>query len=87
MDMRTLAKLLINRMRVVLLMRYAPDLAESLAQELTEADQHLAQELSKEPRVNSDMLRALLEAHSQMAYAALPHLSLELAIIDISKNA
>ena len=29
------------------------------------------------------MLRALLEAYSTMAYAAVPHLPLELAVIDI----
>ncbi len=83
MDARTLTKLLIHRMRVVLLVRYAPELATSFSRELTEADLVLAQELSKEAGVNSDTLRALLEAHSQMAYAAVPHLPLELAVIDI----
>ncbi len=83
MDPRTLAKLLIHRLRAVLLLRYAPDLAKSFAQELTEADLALAQELSKEPGVNSDTLKALLEAYQQMAYAAVPYLPLELAVIDI----
>ena len=85
MDARTLGKLLIHRMRVVLLMRYAPALADSLGRELTEADVELAKELSKEPGVNSDTLRALLEAYGRMAYSAVPHLPLELAIIDIAK--
>ena len=80
---RTLAKLLIHRLRAVLLLRYAPDLSKTFSHELTEADLALAQELSKEPSVNSDMLKALLEAYSRMAYAAVPHLPLELAIIDI----
>ena len=83
MDARTLAKLMIHRMRVVLLMRYAPDLADLLGRELSEADLGLAKELSKEASVNSDTLRALLEAYGHMAYAAVPHLPLELAIIDI----
>jgi DNA polymerase-3 subunit gamma/tau len=83
MDARTFAKLLIHRMRVVLLLRFAPDLAEVLSKELTEADLALARELSKEPGVNSDTLRALLEAYSRMAYAAVPALPLELALIDI----
>jgi len=83
MDPRTLTKLLIHRLRVVLLLRYAPDLGKSFGQELTEADLALAQELSKEAGVNSDTLRALLEAYSRMAYAAVPHLPLELALIDI----
>ncbi|OGG58067.1 DNA polymerase III, subunit gamma and tau [Candidatus Kaiserbacteria bacterium RIFCSPHIGHO2_01_FULL_55_17] len=83
MDARVLAKLLIHRMRAVLLMRFAPDLAESFASELSEADLALARSLVKERGVNSETLRALLEAYSQMAYAAVPHLPLELAAIDI----
>ena len=86
MDARTLAKLLIHRMRVILLMRYAPDLADVLAKELSEADLTLAKAISKEPSINSDTLKALLEAYSIMAYAAVPHLPLELAIIDICSS-
>ncbi|MBI4088361.1 DNA polymerase III subunit gamma/tau [Candidatus Kaiserbacteria bacterium] len=83
-DMRTLAKLLIHRLRVVLLMRFAPDLAGELSHELTEADLELAKEISKNPGITSETMRALLEAYSQMAYAAVPHLPLELAILDIA---
>lgn len=82
MDARLLAKLLIHRMRIVLLMRYAPELAGMLSHELTEADLALAADLSKDSAVNSEMLRALLDAYSKMAYAAIPHLPLELAIVD-----
>lgn len=85
MDARTLTKLLIHRLRVVLLMRYAPDLSETLSDELTEADQDVAVQLSKEPGVNSETLRMILDAYGKMAYAAVPHLPLELAIIDICK--
>lgn len=84
MDARTLAKLLIHRMRVILLIRYAPELAERLAGELSEADAALTAELAKEPHVNSETLKILLEAYGRMAYAAVPHLPLELAIIDIT---
>jgi DNA polymerase-3 subunit gamma/tau len=87
MDPRTLTKLLIHRLRVVLLMRFAPELVESLAAELTEADRVLAKEISKDPGITSDTLRALLEAHSRMTYAAVPHLPLELAVIDICGGA
>src|SRR3989344_5999807 len=86
-DPRILAKLLIHRMRVVLLMRFAPDLADALAVELTEADLALAKTVSKEPGVNADTLRALLDAYGGMAYAAVPHLPLELAVIDICAGA
>jgi DNA polymerase-3 subunit gamma/tau len=86
LDVRVLAKLLIHRMRAVLLLRYAPDLAKRFSQELSEADFELAKKLSEEPGVNSDILRALLEAHATMAYASLPHLPLELAVIEIASS-
>lgn len=82
-DARILAKLLIHRLRAVLLLRYAPDLAQSLSSELSEADLALAQELKSEAGVNSDTLRALLSAYETIGYAAVPHLPLELAIMDM----
>ncbi|MDO8522282.1 MAG: DNA polymerase III subunit gamma/tau [bacterium] len=86
MDPRVLVKLLIHRMRIVLLLRLAPDFAALLANEFGEADMELAKKLSKEPGVNSNTLRALLEAYAQMAYAAVPHLPLELAVVDICQS-
>lgn len=84
LDMRVLVRLLIHRLRVALLMRYAPELADSFAHELSEEDVAFVHGLSKVASVNSDMLRTLLEAHATMTYAAVPHLPLELAIIDIA---
>lgn len=87
LDMRILARLLIHRMRVVLLMRHAPDLADEFGKELAEEDLALAKELSKQPGATSDVLRTILEAHATMAYAAVPHLPLEMAVMDIcAKN-
>ncbi len=82
-DARVLAKLLIHRLRVVLLVRYAPALSESLVADLTEDDQAFVVGLSKMATVNSDTLRTLLDAYGKMAYAAVPFLPLELAVIDI----
>jgi len=84
MEPRVLLKLLIHRMRVALLLRFAPDVAETLANEFGEADVELAKKLSKEPGVNSNTMRALLNAYEKTAYAAVPHLPLELAVIDIA---
>ena len=82
-DARTLTRLLIHRVRAILLLRFAPDLAESVGHALSEADMNLAQSLVKESGISSDTLRKLLEAHSIMTYAAVPHVPLELAIMDI----
>jgi len=85
-DARTLAKLLIHRLRIVLLLRFAPDLASDLAHEMSEADLALAKDLAKERTVNSDMLRALLDAYGTMAYAAVPHLPLEMVVADMAAS-
>lgn len=82
-DMRILARLLIHRMRVVLLLRHAPDLAKEFGKELSEDDLSLAKKLTKQPGATSEVLKTLLEAHSTMAYAAVPHLPLEMAVIDM----
>lgn len=82
-DMRTLVRLLIHRLRIALLMRYAPELGEELSKEIAEEDVAFVQGLSKMPSVNSNTLKALLEAHSTMAYAAVPYLPLEMAIMDL----
>lgn len=87
-DMRTFTKLLIHRTRAVLLLRHAPDIEELVKKELSDDDLALAKELAKEAKtLNSATLRALLEAYATQAYAVIPHLPLELAIVDITAGA
>lgn len=86
LDARTFTRLLIERLRAVLLMRFAPDLAQEVAATLTEADAELIAEISKNPHITSETLRIVLEAYSTMAYAVVPFLPLELAIIDACKK-
>ena len=85
-DMRVLTRFIIHRLRIALLLRYAPEIAENFSNELTGDDMAFVQGLSKQPRVNSEMLRTILEAYGQMAYSAVPYLPLELAIVDMAKN-
>lgn len=82
-DMRMYSKLLLERIRAVLILRHAPDMRPVLEESLSPDDITLAEGLTKEKGITSNTLRALLDAQSLMAYAALPHLPLELAIIDI----
>jgi len=86
LDMRILARLLIHAMRATLILRYAPELKPDFTKEFSEDDLAFIEGLSKLPTANSDVLKALLEAHSTMAYASVPHLPLEMAIIDICKK-
>jgi hypothetical protein len=53
---------------------------------MTIEDQEDAKALAKETSMNSDTLRILLEAYGTMAYSVMPHLPLELAIVDICEN-
>lgn len=83
---RVLAKLLIFRCRAVLLARFAPDLAASFLDDLGEADAREAQALVKEAGITSRTLRALLDAYAEMAYASVPHLPLELAVVEMGEK-
>lgn len=85
-DVRALTRLLIHLLRSALIIRYAPELTNSFARELTPDDLSFVEGLAKMPSVNSDMLRTILEAQATMAYAAIPHLPLEMAIIDIANK-
>ena len=85
-DMRLFAKLIMHRVRAVLLLRHAPDMKAHLQDELTEEDFELVEGYAKDKElpISSHTLRALLDAYATMSYAAIPHLPLELAVIDIT---
>ncbi|HET8580881.1 MAG TPA: DNA polymerase III subunit gamma/tau [Candidatus Paceibacterota bacterium] len=84
MDARVLAKLLMHSLRAVLLARYVPRSAASLDDEFGAETGTALRALAKEPGITSDTLRAILEAYEGMAYAALPFIPLELALIDLA---
>lgn len=85
-DMRTLVKLLAQRIRAVLLLRYAPDMhahfESTFTAEVFEALEKAAK--NKETKISSHTLRVLLGAYADMAYAALPHVPLELALVELT---
>lgn len=86
MDIRILTKLLMHRVRAVLLLRYAEDMKEEIKEELSDEDFKLAEKLAKDKdmSISSNTLKVLLDAYATMAYAAIPHLPLELAVMDIT---
>ncbi len=86
-DARLLAKLLMTRIRALLLFIMAPDVAQMMKNEFTDDEFLSLQKLAKESGANitTNTLRALLTAYETMQYAALPHLPLELAVIDVTE--
>jgi DNA polymerase III subunit gamma/tau len=86
MDIRILTKLLMHRVRAVILLRYAPEMEKQISEELSEEDLELAKKLSrdKEMLISSNTLKILLDAYSTMTYAAIVHLPLELAVMDLT---
>lgn len=83
-DARLLMKLLIQRVRAMLLLREAPSTAKLMQREFTDEEFVALEKLAKESsHITTATLRALLEAYETSAYAVLPHLPLELAVIDV----
>ncbi len=84
-DMKIFAKLLIQKMRLVLLLRYAPQMEKQIAGEITPEDFKLLKGFAdqKPGVINSAVLAQLLEATDQIPRAAISQLPLELALIKI----
>lgn len=84
-EMKVFLTLLLEKVRAVLLARFAKDMHEELEEQLGAEDFELVKGIAakKESRIRSDSLERLLEAYTQMNYAYLPHLPLELALIEL----
>jgi len=85
-DMEMFATLLLDRVRAVLLLRYAPTVGAALMETLPEADQEALTELAGDPssKLNSETLSKLIEAAIMVSRSSVPHLPLELAIMELS---
>lgn len=84
-DMELFMKLLLARLRAVLLLRFAKELAGELAQEYTDTDFAFLQSIAqkKSGHVSSATVVELLDAAEQMRFAAVPALPLELALMKL----
>ncbi len=93
-DMQVFLKMILRSLRFVLLLRFAPaspmasagqvtDTKEMVISETGEAEFERLASLAKTAKnINSKTLLAFLEASSRQAYASIPELPIELAIID-----
>ncbi len=93
-DMQVLLKMLVQKLRFVLLLRFAPktsatkdskngDLRDMVAMETGEKEFERLVEIAKASKnINSKTLLAFLEAESLQKYADIPELPIEIAIIE-----
>lgn len=87
-DMEILFQLLLQKIRYVLLLRYADDLKKQIEASLSEEDFVFLKDLStsKKSGITSRVLKELLHAYNKLDRSAVAQLPLELALISIIGN-
>lgn len=84
-EMQILLKLILHKLRMLLLLRYAKDMEREIKDSLSENDFAFLKELAvkSEKTINSKTLVALLDASSQLAYSPVPELPIEIALVTL----
>jgi DNA polymerase-3 subunit gamma/tau len=82
-DLSLYLELLLEALRSVLLIRYAPELREKLRTELGPDEYEMLAEAAKAEGITHQTLLAFLTASERMRYAPIPALPLELAILEL----
>lgn len=86
-DMKVFGKLLLEKLRAVLLLRYARDMYERLAEEFSPDDMLFLKELSvPESRITSAVLSRFIDAYADIGRAHIAHVPLELALLDCTNG-
>ena len=85
-DMGIFCLLLLQRLRILLLMRYAPDFGAELAKDLPDTDREFMANLSKDAasKINSETLRKVILAAVETPRSPVPELPLEIAVMELS---
>lgn len=86
LDMKLYFKLIIQKFRMAVILRYAPKLKDEMAGDLSDEDIEFLQSLVKEDKdgmLRSPVLATLLEAYQNMDNAFITELPLELALVKI----
>lgn len=84
-DVHFFMRLLLERVRAVILMRYQKDVPESLKGQFSDEDIEVLKGYAEDKRspIHSKLLLRLLEASAQMRGQALSHIALEVAVVDV----
>ncbi len=82
-DMKLFLELVLEALRATLLIRYAPDLRASFADELGADEFSVLEKLAKEKGITHATMLAFLNAAERIRYAPIPALPLELAVLEL----
>lgn len=85
-DMKLFLELVLEALRATLLLRYAPELREALADELGADEFAELEKFAKEKGITHATMLAFLNAAERVRYAPIPELPLELAVLELSKE-
>lgn len=86
-DMKVFTKLLLDKVRAILLLRYATDLANHFKSEYTKEEFALLEHHAKESKgIGSQTVLALLEAYDLVGKSEITSLPLELAVITLTQK-
>mgnify|MGYP001619477761 CR=1 FL=1 len=82
-DMKVFLRLLLERLRDILLLRFAKDLEKEMQENFSETDFAFFKKVSgnKNSNINSKTLDEILRAYEETSFAAVKELPLELALI------
>jgi len=86
-DMQVFLKMILQSLRFVLLLRFAPDMKKLVIDETGEEEFEKLSKLANPStdgakNINSKTLLAFLEAYTRQTYASIPELPIELAVIE-----
>ena len=84
-DMKVYLKLVLHKLRMVLLLRFAKDLREKIREDLSPSDFEFLEKLAakKEGKISSQTLNTLLDCYENLEKAFIKELPLELALIKV----
>ncbi len=86
LDMKLFFKLIVEKFRIAVILKYAPKLEEEMAEDISEGDLNYLRDLvkaDKEGLLRSKALTVLLEQYQNIDNAFIPELPLELALVEI----
>lgn len=87
-SMKLFAELILQRLRAILMLRFAPTSKKDISEEYSAEDVELLERLAQDVKspINSTLLSRFLDASAQIDRSAIPALPLELAVVEeISK--